>query len=213
MAISKLFKKESAPDELPDLAIDELKKTLKKDFSEKEEVKNEEKKEETQKPEEVKNEEKAPEQTEKEENNEKIPPESIEEKKENKSEEKVNLDKSFFNPLIKELKKDNFDPSKIDGWYKQQFSEKSAIEGMKEYWEKQKNEFITESIEKEFKTKISERMVYLQKLESEWQEIYINIIKKEEEMKKEEKNIKDIIKEFSEVLKKNGNVKKENKIK
>ena len=39
MALSKLFKKTSAPEELPDLAIDELKKDLKKDFSEKEEEK------------------------------------------------------------------------------------------------------------------------------------------------------------------------------
>ena len=37
MAITKIFKKGKVPDELPDLAIDELKKELKKDYSEKEE--------------------------------------------------------------------------------------------------------------------------------------------------------------------------------
>ena len=79
---------------------------------------------------------------------------------------------------------------------------------MKEYWEQQKDEFITESIEKEFKERINEKMISLQKLEGEWQQIYIGLIQKEEEMKKEERNIKKIIKEFSEVIKKKGNIKK-----
>ena len=53
----------------------------------------------------------------------------------------------------------------------------------------------------------------LQKLEGEWQEIYIELIKKEEEMKKEEKNIKKIIKDFSQMFVKKGNLKKERKSK
>ena len=80
---------------------------------------------------------------------------------------------------------------------------------MKEYWENQKDEFITETVEKEFKSRINERMVHLQKLEAEWQKIYIDLIKKEEEMKKEEIHIKKVIKEFSDVFKKKGNLKKE----
>jgi hypothetical protein len=214
--MSKLFKKSSAPEELPDLAIDELKNELKKDFSVKEETKTEEKKVEVPKPEEEKKKEEIPEQI-KEEKSE-TPPEVQEVKKDKKPEEKrnedkINLEKSFFNPILNELKKENFDPSKIDGWYQKKFSEKSAVEEMKEYWEKQKDEFITESVEKEFKLRINERMIYLQKLEGEWQEIYINLIQKEEEMKKEEENIKKIIKDFSEVLKKKGNLKKEPKVK
>ena len=84
---------------------------------------------------------------------------------------------------------------------------------MKEYWEKQKDEFITEAVEKEFRARINERMNALQKLEAEWQEIYIDLIKKEEDMKKEEKNIKKIINDFSDVFKKKGNLKKEPKAK
>ncbi|MCX6749904.1 MAG: hypothetical protein NTZ83_00435 [Candidatus Pacearchaeota archaeon] len=214
MALSKIFKKTSAPDELPDLAIDELKKDLKKDYSEKEERKSEEKKEEA--PKQEKAEEITPKEEEnKEETIEKTPPETESNKdkkpEEKSTEEKINLEKSFFNPLLDELKKENFDPAKINSWYQQKFSEKGAIEEMKEYWEKQKDEFITETIEKEFKERINEKMNNLQKLESEWQEIYISLIQKEEEMKKEEKNIKKIIKEFSEVFKKKGNLKKEPK--
>jgi hypothetical protein len=82
---------------------------------------------------------------------------------------------------------------------------------MKEYWEKQKDNFITEAVEKEFKERISSNMKRLQKLEAEWQEIYIKLVKKEEEMKKEEKNIKKIIKDFSQVFGKKRNLKKEHK--
>lgn len=231
MALSKMFKKNNAPDELPDLAIDELKKDLKKDYSEKEDAKEtipglkkeipallekiEEKQEEpstseeekgeeiTKEPEEVIEEKKQEDSEEKQEINE-----EEKEIKNFKEDEKINLEKSFFNPLINELKKENFDPAKINAWYQKRFSDKSAIEEMKEYWEKQKNEFITETVEKEFKARINERMHHLQKLESEWQEIYIKLVEKEEEMKKEEKNIKKIIKDFSEVVKRKGNLKK-----
>ena len=198
-----------------------LKKDLKKDFSEKEASKAEEKKEEISKPEVKKSEE---------ESNNEPPAESGEDTEEEKTEEapsetdnsksevrtsgeKVNLEKSFFNPLLTELKKDNFDPTKINSWYQKRFAEKGAIEEMKEYWEKQKDEFITEAVEKEFRARINERMNALQKLEAEWQEIYIDLIKKEEDMKKEEKNIKKIINDFSEVFKKKGNLKKEPKVK
>ena len=221
MALSKIFKKTSAPDELPDLAIDELKKDLKKDFSEKEEPKVNEKKEETPKTEEKKPEEESSSESQsegseetKEEKAEEVPSETDKNKPDVKtSEEKVNLEKSFFNPLLTELKKDNFDPTKINSWYQKRFAEKGAIEEMKEYWEKQKDEFITEAVEKEFRARINERMNALQKLEAEWQEIYIDLIKKEEDMKKEEKNIKKIINDFSEVFKKKGNLKKEPKAK
>ncbi|MGY4884311.1 MAG: hypothetical protein ACP5NZ_01905 [Nanobdellota archaeon] len=232
MALSKIFKKSDAPDELPDLAIDELRKELKKDYSEKEENKKEEtltnlenkkeEKEEIKHVEEEKVEEPPKEET-------PIPEEKIKEEEKTEEtfvepsvreiekpkvkEENINVEKSFFSPLLAELRKENFDPSKINEWYQKKFSEKGAIEEMKEYWEKQKNTFITETIEKEFKQRISEKMNHLQMLESEWQEIYINLIKKEEEMKKEEKNIKKIIKDFSQLFVKKGNLKKERKSK
>lgn len=236
MALSKMFKKNNAPDELPDLAIDELKKDLKKDYSEKEEPKEalpELKKEMPIVPEMV--EEKQEEQSTIQEEKEEPPQENeekVEENQEEDSEEKqeineetdkkikpakedenINLEKSFFNPLINELKKENFDPAKINAWYQKRFSDKSAIEEMKEYWEKQKNEFITETVEKEFKARINEKMHHLQKLELEWQDIYVKLVEKEEEMKKEEKSIKKIIKDFSEVIKRKGNLKKVHKSK
>ncbi len=236
MALSKMFKKNNAPDELPDLAIDELKKDLKKDYSEKEEPKEtlpELKKEMPIVPEmvEEKQEEQSTIQEEKEEppqeNEEKVEENQEEDSEENleineetdkkikpaKEDENINLEKSFFNPLINELKKENFDPAKINAWYQKRFSDKSAIEEMKEYWEKQKNEFITETVEKEFKARINEKMHHLQKLELEWQDIYVKLVEKEEEMKKEEKSIKKIIKDFSEVIKRKGNLKKVHKSK
>jgi len=239
MALSKMFKKSDAPDELPDLAIDELKKDLKNDYSEKKEEPtvnqgtveakqetektnvNEETSTKEQEISEKYQEENSKEETTEEKDNESeeekemkdTETEDIEEKPRETTEEKVNLEKSFFNPLINELKKDNFDPAKVNAWYQKRFSDKSAIEEMKEYWEKQKNEFITEAVENEFKARIKERMINLQKLESSWQEIYIKLVEKEEEMKKEEKNIKKIIKDFSSVVNRKGNLKKPHKIK
>ena len=206
MALSKIFKKNDAPDELPDLAIDELKKEMNKDFSEKEEPKAEEAPPKTEEKPAEKVEEQPPEEKTEQPTEEKVEGPA-------KPKEKVHFEKSFFNPLLAELKKDNFDPSKINSWYQKKFSEKGAIEEMKEYWEKQKNDFITGAIEKEFKERINQRMNNLQKLEGEWQEIYIELIKKEEEMKKEEKNIKKIIKDFSQMFVKKGNLKKERKTK
>jgi hypothetical protein len=225
MALSKMFKKTNAPEELPDLAIDELKKDLKKDYSEKEEKKEAPPKQEQEKSEEVApkeepkvEEDKIEEESPIEDKEEKPALKKVEEEKDKKIEEKIvenkaNFEKSFFNPLLDELKKENFDPAKINSWYQQRFSERGAIDEMKEYWEKQKDGFITETIEKEFKERINEKMNHLQKLETEWQEIYINLIQKEEEMKKQEKDIKKIIKDFSEVFKKKANLKKEPKSK
>ena len=62
---------------------------------------------------------------------------------------------------------------------------------MKEYWEKQKDEFITETVEKEFKDRINEKMNHLQKLEAEWQEIYINLITKRRRDEKRRKKYKE----------------------
>lgn len=226
MALSKIFKKTDAPDELPDLAIDELKKELNNVSSEKEEKKPEEspknereeklpealpeKKEEAPSetaPKEIEEQPSKPEEKLQEETGSETAP------KEKTKEEKINLEKSFFNSFLTELKKEDFDPAKINSWYQKKFAERGAIEEMKEYWEKQKDDFITDTIEKEFKQRISEKMNNLQKLEAEWQEIYIKLVKKEEEMKKEEKNIKKIIKDFSQIMGKKGNVKKERKSK
>lgn len=222
MALSKIFKKPTVPEELPDLAIDELKKDSLEKEEKQDELKNfqEEKtgpeKEELNLQEEL-TEKELKDATEKEDKEESAEEGEVQksqiEEKENYDEKATNLEKSFFNSVLNELKKDNFDPSKINRWYEKNFSEKGAIEEMKEYWEKKKDEFITETVEKEFKKRINERINYLQKLEAEWQEIYISLVKKEEEMKKEEKNIKKIIKDFSGILNKKGNLKKESKAK
>ena len=48
-------------------------------------------------------------------------------------------------------------------------------------------------------------MKQLQKLEGEWQKIYFDLISKEDEMKNQEKKLKEVINEFTEVFKKRGN--------
>ncbi len=234
MALKKIFKKGDAPDELPDLAIDELKKDLNRDPSEEKQETPQKTEAPAPKPDsppadtpqpETKEETPAPNpetsaDTPQPETKEETPAPKPEEKPKEgtatvglNEEERAKLEKSFFNPFLNEFNKENFDPSKISNWYQRRFSEKGAIEEMKEYWEGQKDEFITETIEKEFKSRISERMKNLQKLEAEWQKKYIDLLQKEQEMKKEEMHIKKIIKEFSDVFKKKGNVKKESKSK
>ncbi len=252
MALSKLFKKKvTVPNELPDLAIDELKKSLKetpkenKETSETEkpaeetpaEEKTEEQSAEEQPAEtsedgtateessenaeekpaeensEATNEEQpAEEKTESEENSESTETTEEQPSEETPAEENNELDpeKSFFNHLLKEMDEDVSDVEKLSKWYNEKFSKENTVQEMKKHWHKQKNEMIIRSLGKEFKDKIDTKMKNLQKLESDWQKIYFNLITKEEEIKKEELEMKKIIRDFLAIFNKKPHQKKQN---
>jgi len=224
MGLSKK-NKNSPPAELPDLAIDELKKDLKNAIEGKEEIKTEEKPVETPKVEEKiiqdqikeivvdtnsKEETKEIEQINVNENQNK---EKSIEKIDETSVKSYKLDpkKSFFNALLVDLEKKETDIAKLNEWYNTRFPQGNALEEMKEYWKEKKDEIILENIGKELKDKIDLHMKQLQKLEEEWQKIYFDLISKEDEMKNQEKRLKEVINEFTEVFKKRGNIKKDRK--
>jgi hypothetical protein len=215
MALSKKIKN-NPPEELPDLAIDELKKDLKNVQGEKEEETPAEvpaqQEEQTTPPEsETVQEEQPSESTEEENTAENSPENSGEKTEESEDNYQIDPNKSFFNSLLTDLENKETDISKLNEWYKTKFPQGNALEEMKEYWKEKKDEIILENIGKELKTRIDSHMKQLQKLEGEWQKIYFDLISKEDEMKNQEKKLKEVISEFTEVFKKRGNIKKDKK--
>jgi hypothetical protein len=240
MTLSKRSKKKSSPpEELPDLAIDELKKDMEEAVSGKlkEEVPAPETNapvtQETPQPEEtptteptqeektaqeaepVQEEQVQDEQSSQEEASAEEPAQEEETEEEAVKGYKLDPNKSFFNNLLNELNERETDISKLNQWYKTRFPKGNALEEMKGYWQEKKDELILESVGKELKAKLDVQMKKLQRLEGEWQKIYFDLVTKEEEMKKQEKKLKEIVKEFTAVFRKKnntkGNIKKDKK--
>ncbi len=67
---------------------------------------------------------------------------------------------------------------------------------MKEYWEKQKSAMLI-GPGKELKQKLLEKIHALRTLEKEWQEVYFNLLEKEEKIKAEEAELKTTLAEFT----------------
>ncbi len=135
----------------------------------------------------------------------------VEEENSNENVPGLDPEKSYFNNLLKELDPEDVDLEKLNDWYKEKFPKGDALDDMKEYWEDKKDELILESIGKDYKEKIKENMSNLQKLEGEWQKIYFRLITKEEEMKNQEKKLRTIIKEFTEIVKRRKSERKDDK--
>ena len=218
MGISKVFKKKgNVPDELPDLAVDELKNNLKDAFSDKgTEAPKEEAPAESAAPAEETPTESTPteEAATAETSAEGEQPAANEETTSTKS--RLDPEKSFFAKILKGLdEEDGDDLNKLNELYDKNFVKKDPIKDMKNHWKKQKDKLIVKSIGDAFKKKISLKVQKLQELESEWQSKYFELIEKEEEMRKEEKEIKKLIQEFANSIgkkdyssKEQGNIKK-----
>ncbi len=193
MGLFGFFSKKKVPDELPDLATDELaKKTDKEDIEkdkdiisshlneqEKKEPKKEDKKEKEEKPKEA-------------------------DESGGKKEEVVSKlpSKSFFSDLRENINSEINDLDKLEEWYKQKFMPQDVVANMRRYWEDQKANSVLEVLGRNFKERIDEKTKDLQNLEKEWQNIYFDLIEKEEEIKDEEEELKRILAEFVEVCKK-----------
>ena len=80
-------------------------------------------------------------------------------------------------------------------------------EDMKDYWEKKKVDFKLDVLKQKYKEKIFLKMSKLEELEMEWKKTYFDLISKEDMIKVEEKELKKILKEFSDSCKeeKRGN--------
>jgi hypothetical protein len=203
-------KKNSVPDELPDLISDDIEKNSKEvnNF-----LKENEKKEEVTTKVEVKKEEPIIENKKVEDNtrsSKEIISRLIKNIKEDEDKRTVQAenekkftvnDKSFFDELQKNLNKEIGDLSDLENWYEKKFLPRDILSDMRNYWEKQKTESILDLLGKNFQEKIAVKISKLQNLEKEWQSTYFELIEKEEEIKAHEAELKETLREFVEVCK------------
>lgn len=112
---------------------------------------------------------------------------------------KIENDKAFFTKLLNDINNELNNGKTIEEWYKNEFLPKDIVNEMKDYWGSQKKDIILKSIGKNFKEKIENKIEQLKIMESEWQNIYFELIKKEEAIKKEENELKKIISDFVEM--------------
>lgn len=110
-------------------------------------------------------------------------------------------EKSFFGNLQNNLNEEINDFTQFEEWYKDKFEKRDVIKDMKEYWEGQKTESIIKILGKSFQEKISVKISKLQELEKNWQKIYFDLIGKEEEIKEQELELKDLLSEFVKLCK------------
>ncbi len=102
----------------------------------------------------------------------------------------------YFKELVKSITEEKQDIGKLDSWYKNKFLPGDVVFQMREYWEKQQPEMLLKNVSGELKNRILEQTNKLHSLEKDWQEIYFSLMAKEEEIRKDEKDLKDSIAEF-----------------
>jgi len=111
------------------------------------------------------------------------------------------LQDGFFDKILDDVNEEVGDLDKLGEWYEKKFLRQDAVSDMKGYWEGNKQDILIQSFGEKYKKEINERIKILQKLEGDWRGIYFKLIKKEEEMKKEERELKDTLSEFVELCK------------
>jgi len=208
MGLLKLFKKKEVPDELPEITTEEIEEKpedeeiIKNHLNSKEFEQIKTAKKEGEKVNEI--------EEEKEEEAEEQVNEIEEEEQDNETEikkEKIKTTnppvtkESFFDGLQNNLFKEVNNLNKLEKWYNDKFLPGDVVAEMRGYWENKKTGSIMNILGKNFQEKISGKMAALQGLEKEWQDIYFNLIEKEEEIKDKEKELKKMLKEFIELCK------------
>jgi len=109
--------------------------------------------------------------------------------------------KGFFDELQNDFYKEIHDLDDLENWYEKKFLPQDVVSNMKNYWESQKSTSVLQVLGKNFKQRINEKTSNLQKFEKEWQNSYFDLIEKEEEIRKEEADLKKILSEFVEICK------------
>lgn len=199
MGLLNFLSKKKVPDELPDLATDEL--LQKKPEEKKEELstltpappeKNEEKETKDSPAEEEKEEPKeTPEEI--------ISKTAMAEEIDEKPKKSTSKEDSFFAELEEHIGSELKSLDGLSEWYEKKFSHQDAVSEMRSYWEGQKEEVLLRSLGKNFKKLISEHTEKMQELEREWQEVYFELMEKEEEIREEEKALKKVMAELVQV--------------
>jgi len=118
---------------------------------------------------------------------------------------------SFFDKILEDINGEIKDLNKLEDWYKNKFLPQDVVSNMRSYWEDNKADMIIRNFGSEYRQKINEKIKRLQELEEDWREIYFKLIKKEEEMKGEEKDLKETLSEFVDICKRRGKINDEEK--
>lgn len=102
----------------------------------------------------------------------------------------------FFDEILEDINGGIEDTEKLEDWYEKKFMKEDIVGNMKGYWEGNKADIIIKSFGAEYKKQIKDKVKSLRELEEDWREVYFRLVKKEEEMKKEERELKEIVSEF-----------------
>lgn len=111
-------------------------------------------------------------------------------------------EKTFYKEILNTITEDIKDVDKIDDWYNKRFMAEDVLKKMRNYWEKKKPELVMQNIGLDLKEKIADRSDRLHSLEKEWQDMYFALISKEDEIRKEEREVKKLLTEYMELCKK-----------
>jgi len=113
----------------------------------------------------------------------------------------ISDERGYFKELIKNVVEGTNDLDKRDSWYKNKFLPGDIVFQMREYWEKQQSEILLKNVSGDLKIRLVEKTDKLHQLEKEWQEVYFHLLTKEEAIRKEEKDLKDLLSEFINLFK------------
>ncbi|MFA5857105.1 MAG: hypothetical protein WC867_07110 [Candidatus Pacearchaeota archaeon] len=121
----------------------------------------------------------------------------------NKNEPAMEFDseESYFSELKENIDKEITNIEELEDWYKKKFVSRDIVKDMKKHWEGKKNNTVIKMLSKNFQERISEKTKNLKDLEKEWQNIYFNMVEKEEEIKEQEKELKMMLADFVEICK------------
>ena len=108
---------------------------------------------------------------------------------------------SFFDKLQEDINTEISNLNKLESWYNNKFLPQDIVTEMRNHWEKQKSSDPISVIGRNFREKIKERTSKLQELEREWQSTYFQLVEKEEELRKEEHELKKLLAEFVDLCK------------
>lgn len=133
----------------------------------------------------------------------------VKESEEKKEKSQIIAPEGFFDKISDNINLELEDLKKLEKWYNEKFLPGDVVSGMRQYWESQAQDPVMGILGRDFKERISEKTANLQKLEKQWQEIYFSLMEKEEGIRKEEGELKSILKEFLDLCKKKGLTKDE----
>jgi hypothetical protein len=193
LRILKLLGNNKVPDELPDLATDDIEKRLSEETSV---IKESDIPKET-----IPIQPDQPKIGSKEVFEPKI--EIIKEPIINKIEENrvVTNDKTFFSELNNSLSRGMKDPDEYEEWFNNKIKGRDVVTDMKEFWNQKKDSTMMQVLNDKFKERISKKTLELESLEKDWRNIYFKMVEKEEEIREKERELKKILHEFLELCK------------